>query len=134
MIERRRDQRPLVEDQPMGQLQHVGVAEVGSDQVLAGGEGRRRQNAGGYEVLLFLVMHVELYIQLLLRTLDDGVTHAASVGLLQIQALRVIVVPGRIHQEVEARREVPVMLSIAVNDVRLFRRGAGLGRQTRRLR
>ncbi len=48
-----------------------------------------------------------------------GVSHAASVGLLQIQALGVIVVQSRIHQEVEARREVPIMLSIAVNDVGL---------------
>ena len=76
---------------------------------------------------LSLVVNVELHIQFLLRRLDDGVTQSAAVDLLQVQALRVVVVKGRIHQEVEAGREVPVMLRIEVDDVGLGARGAGLG-------
>ena len=111
----------------MGQLQHVSVSEIRADQVLAGGEGRRRHNARGHKILLSLIMDIEFEIQFLLRILDQGVTRTTAVQLLQTHALRVIVIKGRIHQEVEARRDIPVLLSIEVDDVGLCRLGCRAG-------
>ena len=49
----------------------------------------------GSKESLFLVVNIELEIEFLLRTLDDRVTQPSSVDLLQIQALRIVVVIGR---------------------------------------
>src|ERR1700691_2366958 len=69
----------LIEDQTMGQLQHVSVSEVRSDQVLAGAKRRRRHDAGRYKVCLSLEVHIELEIQFLLWILDHRVTRTSSV-------------------------------------------------------
>ena len=124
MIECRGNRCPLVEEQALGKLQHVGVAKRGSNQIVARFDWRR--DAREQKELLLLIVNIELQIQFLLRFLDERVTRSGSVDLLQIQALRIVVVIGTIHQEVEAGREVPIMLSIEVEDVGLDGRTTGL--------
>src|SRR5579862_2593721 len=72
------------------------------------------------EKVLALVLHRSLYIEFLLRRLDDRVSDSAAIDLLQVETLAVVVIESHLAEEVEPRRDVLVPLSIGMED-RAFR-------------
>ena len=100
----------LVEAYAARQFEGVDAGEGGADEVLVGSPG------GVNECLVFVLQESDFEIEKLFRALDDGVSDAAAVDLLEVESLAVIVVEGGLGESVEAGREVLVTFGIGVID------------------
>ncbi len=115
VVEGGEDVGRLGEDQFFGQGSAVGLKDRGADEVLAGGEDLCSVD-DAVDVALLFVVDVGLEVELLLVVLDGGVADAGAEGLLEREALRVVVVEADVAESVEPGREVLVAFAVRVED------------------
>src|SRR5579863_2417348 len=117
-VPRGRHRDTLREPDALAELLHEVFAEDGADQVLI---------VGGRLEGLARIADAGLEVERCVGLLDDGPADAAAVVLLQIEALRVVVIEGRLHEAVYVlATEVFVVFRVGVHDLGFHLRGVGL--------
>ena len=86
----------------------VGLGDGRADQVLVA--------ACGWQGIAAFVLNAGLEVELLLGGFDGRPADAAAVDLLQIEALRVVVVEGGLAEGEEAGGEVLVAFGVGMED------------------